>query len=173
MNCPKCHTENPDGMKFCSNCGSPLEEKRVSGATAKGVNPLLLKALKGLYMLAGAVAILFVISLQKYTAATEQKWEACEGHCVNIAVEVTSPLTWVSDFEIEAFNYNPPCSYVRKNAVLPPHEALTDANLDKFVQFAVGKYKEKVWANIALFVALTLVFYGLFYYFNKKNQSEK
>jgi len=23
MKCPKCHAENPDNTKFCSECGSP------------------------------------------------------------------------------------------------------------------------------------------------------
>lgn len=173
MKCPKCNTENPDGMKFCTGCGSSLDEKRVATSSRNGANPLFIKALKALYMLSGAVVILFVISLSKYDTELEKKWEACNGHCVEMAVEVTSPLTWVTDFEMEAFNYNPPCSYATKNSPLPPHEPMTEANLEKFVKSAVAKYKEKVWANIALFAAVTFLFYGLFYYFNKKNQSAK
>jgi hypothetical protein len=26
MKCPKCHFENPDGVKFCGGCGSKLEK---------------------------------------------------------------------------------------------------------------------------------------------------
>lgn len=31
MNCPKCNTPNPDGQKFCGNCGTELpNEEKVS-----------------------------------------------------------------------------------------------------------------------------------------------
>ncbi|UCF95660.1 MAG: zinc ribbon domain-containing protein, partial [Desulfobacterales bacterium] len=26
MNCPKCRFENPEGMKFCGECGAKLEK---------------------------------------------------------------------------------------------------------------------------------------------------
>ena len=28
MNCPKCNTPNPDGQKFCGNCGAELPQKK-------------------------------------------------------------------------------------------------------------------------------------------------
>lgn len=171
MKCPKCQTENPEGMKFCSGCGSPLVEQRVSEPAKKGNGPLFVKALKALYMLAGAVVILFFISLSKYDTEVEQKWAICDGHCMEVSVEVTSPLTWVTDFEMEGFNLTPPCSYVKNKVKLPAHEPLSEANLQKFVNTAVDKYKEKVWVHIAMFGALTLLLYGLFYYYNKKNKS--
>lgn len=31
MKCPKCHSENPVGFRFCGACGQPLGEAGVSG----------------------------------------------------------------------------------------------------------------------------------------------
>ena len=28
MNCPKCNTPNPDGQKFCGNCGAELPQNK-------------------------------------------------------------------------------------------------------------------------------------------------
>lgn len=173
MKCPKCNTENPEGMKFCTGCGSPLSAAGGTSPKKGGSGSLFIKALKILYMLSGAVVILLFISLSKYETDVEKKWETCGGHCMEIGVKVTSPLTWITNFEMEAFNIIPPCDLDRKSSLLPAHESMTDANLEKFAKYAVDEYKEKVWANIALFVVVTLLFFGLFSYFNKKNQSGK
>ncbi len=31
MNCPKCHSENPSGTKFCGNCAAPLSSEKEFG----------------------------------------------------------------------------------------------------------------------------------------------
>ena len=33
MICPKCNAELPEGMKFCTKCGIPLQGGGTSGAT--------------------------------------------------------------------------------------------------------------------------------------------
>ena len=37
--CPRCGTKNPDGARFCLNCGTPLEE-RSAGEERKVVSVL-------------------------------------------------------------------------------------------------------------------------------------
>lgn len=32
MYCEKCHTDNPDGTKYCANCGNPLESATPDNA---------------------------------------------------------------------------------------------------------------------------------------------
>ena len=37
MYCPKCGTENGDGVKFCANCGAAMPDKPVQAATSSEV----------------------------------------------------------------------------------------------------------------------------------------
>mgnify|MGYP000395935194 CR=1 FL=1 len=42
MNCPKCNTPNPDGQKFCGNCGTELpNEEKVTHFLIKTTNRVL------------------------------------------------------------------------------------------------------------------------------------
>ena len=33
MKCPKCHSDNPDTARFCSNCATPLPAEEISAPT--------------------------------------------------------------------------------------------------------------------------------------------
>lgn len=39
MICPFCHTELPEGLKFCSECGKPLETTAVPVSVAEAAEP--------------------------------------------------------------------------------------------------------------------------------------
>ena len=39
MICPFCHTELPEGLKFCSECGKPLETAAVPVSVAEAAEP--------------------------------------------------------------------------------------------------------------------------------------
>ena len=40
MICPKCNAENPEGSKFCTNCGAPLEQPQQAAPEQPAQQPI-------------------------------------------------------------------------------------------------------------------------------------
>lgn len=85
MICPKCHAENAEDAKFCTNCGAELHPQIQS---EKSNSDVLLVVMLGLM-------VVFNIFYFAFSKLVPNWWESKTAIITYFCVNVLSNLTWV------------------------------------------------------------------------------
>lgn len=184
MICPKCKNENPSGMKFCSYCGSPLNEKHTGNTdkkTGARLSPLG-TVLRILSIIAAAAAVLFVTVRTQYVSDFTTMSQECDGHCVRVRACVESKLLGHNFYKYgyEEFNVIPPCPYNEEftgnssgfAAFNRDHEPATDENIAALLNRTVAKYQydAEMWTYI--FAGIAIACYAAGYFLKRREKRE-
>lgn len=163
ITCSHCMTENPVGSKFCSSCGRQLDG---SGADTRQNKwwlkhfDLIDRILKYIAIACVIAAGFFIYIRANYIVdGPDTRGECCQGHCVEMEVNVHDRYSIVTAYDIDEFNVIYPCPYVKEGSLKTTPDPLNEMSLRNFTLKSVELYQIRATVQAVLWVGIAVFFF--------------
>ena len=159
MQCPNCHKEVEDGLKFCPGCGHSLAETHTSPTT--GRTATVAKILMAIAIAFFICTAYFVYSRSHYDIDSQEFSDTtCDGNCVEFMVKVKDPLALITRYEIIGFNVKGKCHFennAKSFGIISRHYPMTQENIERGMAGITKDYQTRATIYAALAAAIGLV----------------